>query len=162
MEHLYAPWRSNYIRKPSTGERLDCPLCLSESPATDAEKFILKRAEHSYVMLNLYPYNPGHLMIAPREHSPSLHELTPQTRNEIFELAAQCEIILKRELGADGINMGLNIGGKAAGGTIPEHLHLHVLPRFMGDTNFLPLLSNTKQISLDLVDLYHHLIKSFQ
>jgi ATP adenylyltransferase len=127
----------------------------------DKHKYVLKRFEHVYVMLNLYPYNPGHLMVIPFQHVGTLHELAPAARAELMEVASQSSVILEQELKIDGLNMGLNIGGKAAGGTIPEHLHLHVLPRFNGDTNFLPLLSQTKQISLNLPELYQQLKKAF-
>lgn len=159
MENLYAPWRSKYIRSHNNAD--GCPLCLQE-PADDHKKYVIKRFEHVYVMLNLYPYNPGHLMVIPFHHAGGLTDLTPQTRAELIEIASLSSAVLAQELKIDGLNIGLNIGGKAAGGTIPEHLHMHVLPRFMGDTNFLPLLSDTKQISLNLDELYQQLKKAFK
>lgn len=158
MEYLYAPWRSNYIKKESCS--LNCALCLL-SPDADEAKFVIKRYQHVYVILNLYPYNAGHLMVVPFNHVATLHSLDKEVQAELMSVAALCEKILIQELKADGINMGLNIGGKSAGGTIPEHIHLHVLPRFYGDTNFLPLLSETKQISSDLALLYHRLKNIF-
>ncbi len=158
MEHLYAPWRSKYIREKITPS--GCPLCLA-SPEEDGQKFVIKRFKHVYVMLNLYPYNAGHLMVIPFEHTGNLTDLTPETQAELMHVAAICCTILEKELKTDGFNVGLNMGGKASGGTIPEHLHLHVLPRFYGDTNFLPLLSDTKQISHDLPQLYERLKQVF-
>lgn len=159
MEHLYAPWRSNYVRYKTS--QIGCALCISESCDDDSARYVIKRFEYSYVMLNLYPYNPGHVMVIPYAHVGTLNDLKKQAREEIINNAARCEMVLKQELETDGLNIGLNIGGKASGGTIPEHLHLHVLPRFLGDTNFLPLLSNTKQISLDLNLIYSKLKNAF-
>ncbi len=159
MKNLYAPWRSNYIRLTETQKT--CPLCLEESAELDEKNYVIKRYTHCYIMLNLYPYNAGHVMIVPFAHCDKLAHLSPQARAEIAQAASECETALLQTLKADGINMGLNIGGKAAGGTIPEHLHMHVLPRFHGDTNFLPLLSDTKQISLNLVEVYKRLKDSF-
>ncbi len=159
MEKLYAPWRSNYVISHNNGS--ECPLCLSKSQEDDEKRYIIKRYEHVFVILNLYPYNAGHLMVVPFEHKGTLGELSPETRAELIEVTALSEKVLKEELHADGLNIGLNLGGKSAGGTIPEHLHLHVLPRFYGDTNFLPLLSNTKQIALDLNVVYKKLKDAF-
>lgn len=162
MEHLYAPWRSKYIRSHGNspaGEN-GCPLCLA-APEDDSKKYVIKRYEHVYLMLNLYPYNAGHVMVVPYQHTGTLAELEQDARAELLKVAAECEIILSQELRAEGFNIGLNLGGKTAGGTIPEHIHLHVLPRFNGDTNFLPLLSETKQISFDLNDLYKKLQAAF-
>lgn len=158
MEKIYAPWRSKYMSDPTAENR--CPFCL-DNPRDDEKKYIIKRFNHVYLMLNLYPYNAGHVMVIPYKHSATLHELDAQTRAEMIEVAATCEALLWSELKADGFNIGLNIGGKSAGGTVPEHLHLHILPRFAGDTNFLPLLSNTKQIALDLNGVYRQLKKVF-
>ena len=158
MEKLYAPWRSKYVA--STNKGSACPLCLSLSHEDDEKRYVIKRYKHVFVMLNVYPYNAGHLLVIPFEHQGSLTDLTPGARAELIEVMALCERVLKQELKTDGINMGLNIGGLSAGGTIPEHLHMHVLPRFYGDTNFLPLLSSTKQIALDLNAMYQQLKKA--
>lgn len=159
MEKLYAPWRSNYVV--SNPHDTECALCLSQSQEDDEKRYVIKRYNHVFIILNLYPYNAGHIMVVPFEHKGSLSELSPQTRVEFIETTALCEEILKEELQVDGLNIGLNLGGKSAGGTIPEHLHLHVLPRFYGDTNFLPLLFNTKQIAIDLNVMYQKLKKAF-
>ncbi len=160
MEKLYAPWRSNYVVS-KNNDGSECALCLSESHENDEKRYIIKRYEDVFVILNLYPYNAGHLMVVPFEHTGTLTELSPKTRAELIEVTSICEKILKETLNADGLNIGLNLGGKSAGGTIPEHLHMHILPRFYGDTNFLPLLSNTKQIALDLNIVYKQLHQAF-
>ena len=156
MKHLYAPWRSTYVKEKSNG----CPFCLKDN-TDDSEHFILKRLEHTIIMLNLYPYNPGHILVVPIEHADTLDKLTKETRAELMEAITQSATILKTALGADGVNIGFNLGGKAAGGTIPEHLHGHVLPRWHGDTNFLPLLAQTKQLSADLLEVYKKLKQVF-
>ncbi|MBY0109999.1 MAG: HIT domain-containing protein [Candidatus Babeliaceae bacterium] len=159
MEKLYAPWRSNYVVSHNNDN--ECPLCLTASEKNDEKRYIIKRYNHVFVILNLYPYNAGHVMVVPYEHKGSLSELLPEVRAEFIEVTALCEKILKKELKVDGLNIGLNLGGKSAGGTIPEHIHLHILPRFYGDTNFLPLLSDTKQIALDLNGVYKQLKDAF-
>ncbi len=159
MEKLYAPWRSKYLVSHNNED--ECPLCLAPSEENDEKRYIIKRYNYVFIILNLYPYNAGHVMVVPYEHKGSLSELLPEARAELIEVTALCEKILKKELKVDGLNIGLNMGGKSAGGTIPEHIHLHVLPRFYGDTNFLPLLSDTKQIALDLNGIYKQLKNAF-
>lgn len=154
MNHLYAPWRSAYNNKKDGV----CVFCKKSSDTCDAESFIIKRLTHCYVMLNLFPYNAGHLLIIPYAHQASLDELTPEARQEIMEVSSRSTTILREVLHAEGINIGLNIGGKAAGGSIPEHLHMHILPRWLGDTNFLVTLAETKQISVDMHGIYKKLV----
>lgn len=154
MKHLYAPWRSGYLHNKQTGS---CVFCKNCAETDDAQTFIIKRFEHCFVMLNLFPYNAGHLLIIPYEHQDSLEKLSQPARQEMMEVATKSITILKETLGAEAINIGLNLGGKAAGGSIPDHLHMHVLPRWLGDTNFLVTLADTKQISIDLADTYRKL-----
>lgn len=156
MKFLYAPWRENYIV--SDHKNSACPFCPADGD-NDRKKYIIKRYEHVYLMLNLYPYNPGHLMVIPFNHVDQISKLTPEAQRELIETTAHASDILQKTLHADGVNIGMNIGGYAAGGTIPEHIHMHVLPRFKGDTNFLPLLADTKQVSRDLDSLYAHLLE---
>lgn len=159
MKRLYAPWRSKYLTNKNNSE---CPFCKAYKTTDDSCHFVLKRLEHSLIMLNRYPYNPGHILIIPNEHVASLEECDTITRAEIMEAITVSIKILKLVLKAPGINIGVNLGGKVAGGSIEEHLHIHVLPRFAGDTNFLPLLCNTKQISFDLNQIYTQLKEPFQ
>ena len=114
----------------------ESPLCLSKSQEDDEKRYIIKRYEHVFVILNLYPYNAGHLMVVPFEHKGTLGELSPETRAELIEVTALSEKVLKEELHADGLNIGLNLGGKSAGGTIPNiyiYMYCHV---FMGILTF--------------------------
>jgi len=159
MKHLYAPWRSNYVTNNS--ENKECVFCLPAQTENDGHKFIIKRFNHCFVMLNLYPYNPGHLLVVPYEHTHSLTTLQPATRHEIIDVIAQSMTILEKIINAQGINVGANIGGQAAGGSIPDHVHMHVLPRFLGDTNFLVTLADTKQISANLAQIYTKLSTAF-
>lgn len=158
MKHLYAPWRTDYITKKHNKK---CVFCAQIEQSNDTENFIIKRFDHCFVMLNLFPYNAGHMMVIPYHHSATLTKLNTAERYEIMEASTMAMNILKKELKADGFNIGVNLGGKASGGSISKHLHMHVLPRWHGDTSFLTTLAETKQISTNLVELYKKLTKAF-
>lgn len=165
MKHLYAPWRSSYsssVARTKHEKALpkDCVFCVQFKAKNDAQNFILKRTKHNAIMLNRFPYNAGHLLIMPLAHHATLTKLSKPARTELMELLTKSSHIVQKELKADGVNIGLNIG-KAAGAGIPSHLHFHVLPRWYGDTNFLPTLTDTKQISFDLHAMYEQLKKRF-
>lgn len=155
MKKLYAPWRKSYVEKVNdlNNSQEVCPFCEQGSSNEDERYFILERGRYNFVMMNLYPYNAGHLLIIPYAHEASLEDLKEEARTELMALTTQSVVKLKKILGAHGINIGLNLG-KASGAGIPAHLHQHVLPRWLGDTNFLPLIAETKQISVDLADIY--------
>ncbi|MGC2310766.1 MAG: HIT domain-containing protein [Candidatus Babeliaceae bacterium] len=162
MNHLYAPWRTNYVtQSEESSQSQQCPFCISPDQYDDEKNFIIKRFENAYVMLNKYPYNAGHLLIIPYAHKASLEFLSSQERAEIMEIMTTALQILQKVLKNQGTNIGINVGGKAAGGSVPDHLHWHAVPRFLGDTNFLPILAQTKSISLDLHDLYKKLKGAF-
>jgi ATP adenylyltransferase len=155
VRRLYAPWRSAYLKSP---QQACCIFCLAATqPANDENHFVLKRFEHTYIMLNAYPYNGGHLMVVPYQHVNALGLLPEAARCELIEVSLKAIDLLQQELKPDGFNLGMNLGGRAAGGSIPEHIHMHVLPRWQGDTGFLPALANTKPISADLPALYQRL-----
>lgn len=165
MKNLYAPWRTEYATKTDKSknedvEQKDCIFCSIANQQNDEENFVLRRFTYNYIMLNLFPYNAGHLMIVPFEHVDSLEVMDKSARSELMELASVSTRIMKETLQAQGINLGLNIG-KIAGAGIPSHLHMHVLPRWLGDTNFLPTLAETKQISVDLYKIYGQLRPAF-
>lgn len=165
MKRLFSPWRSSYASsvqgtKDPNAQPQDCAFCCQLSENNDAKNHILARYEHCYVVLNKYPYNAGHLLVIPYEHSSQLGALSPQTRCEIIEAVNQSITAVQKVLGAQGVNVGLNLG-RAAGAGIPAHLHWHVLPRWEGDTNFLPTLAQVKTISFDLQDMYHKLQSFF-
>lgn len=166
MNHLYAPWRSEYSASIAHSKKENispehCVFCMQVQDTADEKYFILKRFKHTFVLLNLYPYNAGHLLVLPYKHVATLSELPHEARAELMEVASHCYTIVKDVLGADGVNMGINFD-KAAGAGIPSHLHMHVLPRWLGDTNFLPTLCDTKQISFDLNEVYKKLKPAFE
>ncbi len=166
MKRLYAPWRTRYTQHVSSNkeevtDEAHCVFCTQFNEHNDTNHFILRRFANTIVMLNLYPYNAGHLLILPVEHQAQLCQLTPLVRNELMEVISISMNILSTTLKAQGINMGLNIG-KAAGAGIPSHIHFHLIPRWFGDTNFFPLIANTKQISTDLQEIYKQLLPHFQ
>jgi|ERR1700733_11456029 ATP adenylyltransferase len=166
MFNLYAPWRSNYSQstdksKDENTSEQECIFCQQLQENNDTKNFILKRYKHCFVVLNKYPYNAGHLLVVPYAHAKSLADLDAAARTELMDIITATTALLQKELRAQGINIGLNLG-KASGAGIPSHLHFHVLPRWIGDTNFLPALADTKVVSLDLVDLFNKLKTFFK
>lgn len=141
MKNLWAPWRMEYIRAPEKEQ--ECIFCKKIKMENDQESLLLYRGENAFVMLNLYPYNNGHILIAPYEHVNRTNKLRADCLSEIMELADSSMIILTREMNAQGFNFGANIGS-AAGAGIEEHIHFHLVPRWVGDTNFMPILGHTK------------------
>ena len=165
MEHLYCPWRENYtISVAHTNDKnkneSDCIFCTIFKSDEDEKNLVLRRFKYNVVIFNRFPYNAGHLLILPKSHQACLLDLEKEARYELTDLIAYSVEILKSTLNCDGTNVGLNLG-KAAGAGIPSHLHMHVLPRFTGDTNFLPTLGDTKAISFDLHQLYNQLKPEF-
>lgn len=155
MKKLYAPWRSSYTNMEEKPDRSFCVFCkLAQETKQDEANFVLKRNIYTFTMLNLYPYNGGHLLIAPYQHVDNLSLLNSDARAELMEEAHHAVVLLQDTVEPDGFNIGLNMGGFAAGGSIPEHIHFHVLPRWKGDTSFLPTLADTKPISENLPELY--------
>ena len=167
MKNLYAPWRSDYTTSTARTKNENAPsdACVfcahRDNEQDDVKNFVLKRYEHVFIMFNKFPYNAGHLLVVPYNHVGSLELLNKEARSELIEVTTHAMTILKKETGAEGFNSGLNIG-KAAGAGIPAHLHMHVLPRFTGDTNFLPTLGQTRVISFDLNAMYKHLAQAFK
>ena len=140
MDRLWAPWRMDYIKAPkSTG---GCIFC-DHPGQEDEERLIVHRGQHAFVMLNLYPYNNGHVLVAPYDHQADMDNLPQNAQAEMLRLATRCMAVMRTEMKAEGFNFGANIGA-AAGAGIAEHLHFHVVPRWAGDTNFMPVLGNTK------------------
>ncbi len=165
MKLLFAPWRNRYSDSTDRTKQegacaSECIFCNQFSQDNDKEHFILKRFNHTVVLLNRYPYNAGHLLLIPLEHMDSIDQLAPETQTELMWLIGKSSMILKKTLGAQGINVGINMG-KAAGAGIPAHVHIHILPRWSGDTNFLPTISKTKVISYDLNEMFSKLKKPF-
>ena len=158
METLWTPWRMAYI----LGEKPEgCVLCEKHSQQHDKENLLLYRGRHCYVLMNLFPYNPGHLMIAPYKHTGSFELLNEETTVEVTTLLSASLGILRTAVGPQGFNIGMNIG-KVAGAGIEEHVHMHIVPRWGGDTNFMPVISDTRVIPEALSSTYNHLLPFFQ
>ena len=157
MEHIWAPWRIEYIRmeKPE-----GCILCEKPGEASDAENYILHRGDKNFVILNLYPYNAGHLMIVPFRHVASLEELTGEELHEHFDLVSRSVKVLRQVYNPDGFNVGINLG-RIAGAGIDDHFHTHIVPRWSGDTNFMPVIADTKIINEALAETYEKLRDKF-
>lgn len=158
MQILYAPWRSSYASsndesKQEQTKKDECVFCTQLQDNNDEKYFILKRYKHCYIVLNKYPYNAGHLMVLPLNHEKSLESLSSDARHEMMDLTSQCVSIVERVLKTEGVNIGLNIG-RASGAGIPSHLHMHILPRWHGDTNYLPALADVKVVSFDLKEIF--------
>jgi|TARA_B100000945_G_scaffold130689_1_gene104325 ATP adenylyltransferase len=141
-KYLWAPWRMGYIRT-EKNEFGPCLFCDKSLIGKDEENLVVHRGEHAYVLLNLYPYNNGHLMVSPYEHEKNFDKLAVDTQVEMMNLMSQSMNVLRRALNADGFNFGANFG-EVAGAGIKEHLHLHLVPRWIGDTNFMPVMGHTK------------------
>lgn len=165
MNYLYAPWRSPYVlgeemKKNTESDKQACVFCQYIGEDNDEENLIVHRFDYHVIMLNKYPYNLGHILIVPYVHEQSIESLSPNVRGELVEAIAHCSSLLKKTFQPEGINIGMNMG-KSAGASIVDHLHVHILPRWQGDTNFLPLIANTRHISFDLQQTYKTLRNAF-
>lgn len=143
MEHLWAPWRMAYIDSNPSQEKQGCIFCVKAAESDDEKNLIVHRGEHCFVLMNLFPYNNGHLMIAPYAHVPGIQDLDPETLTDIMVTAQQALTALDNAIHPHGYNMGVN-QGTVAGAGIADHVHYHVVPRWNGDTNFMPVLADTK------------------
>ena len=142
------------IRKPSVG----CFFCEYIHQEKDRENLILERGKKSFVILNRYPYNNGHLMVVPYEHTGDMSQLSPAVRSSLMEYTTRWQSILQSSLKAQGVNIGINIG-KVAGAGVGEHVHIHIVPRWLGDVNFMPVVGDIKIINQSLDDLYEQLVQ---
>ena len=149
MEHLWSPWRMVYIENSHKND--GCIFCEEPARQDCSENLIVFRGRYAYVILNRYPYTSGHLMIVPFVHLPSLELLDPETRAEMMELSARAIRVLQAVYHPQGFNLGVNIGA-AAGAGITEHVHMHVVPRWSGDTNFMSTLGQTRVLPESLGD----------
>jgi len=153
MEQMWAPWRIKYIQM----ERPEgCILCDKPKENKDIQNYILFRGDKNFVILNSYPYNPGHLMVVPYRHVANLEDLTGDERQEHFELVSRSIKVLRQVFKPGGFNIGMNMG-KAAGAGIDDHFHTHIVPRWQGDTNFMPVLAEVKVLPEALADTYKKL-----
>jgi ATP adenylyltransferase len=153
MERLWAPWRLEFVRAASGHDPLECVFCRAPQADNDRATLILHRGPTCFVILNRYPYSNGHLLIAPYRHVPTPGDLDHDERAELWELLDRALGVLDRTLQPHGSNAGLNLG-RSAGAGIEGHLHLHVVPRWNGDTNFMPVLADTRVMPQHLDDTW--------
>ena len=159
MDYLWSPWRYQYVSRGPEPSR--CIFCEHPQNPQEKECYILRRGRLNYVLLNLYPYTTGHSMIVPYAHVPDLSGMAPETLAEMMRLAQVAERALRAEYGADGFNVGINIG-QCAGAGVAGHLHLHLLPRWFADSNFMTVVGETRVLPEDLPTTYRRLLPHFQ
>lgn len=159
MEIKFTPWRMAYIKRDDAPDE-GCVLCARGHDAPATENLVLFRGATCYVMLNLYPYNTGHLLLTPYAHTADLPGLDGPAAAELFDLSRRCVAILQSELQPHGFNLGMNLG-RTAGAGIDEHLHMHVVPRWTGDSNFMPIVGGTKLLPETLDQTYARLRPHF-
>ncbi|MDK2373002.1 MAG: HIT domain-containing protein [Candidatus Korarchaeota archaeon] len=148
-----------YIKLLATEGEKECIFCTLPAEGRDEENLILHRSEHCFIILNKYPYNPGHLMVAPYRHVASIEDLTEDEAKDMWRLIRLSMLTLRRAMNPEGFNVGANIG-KAAGAGFEGHVHIHIVPRWNGDTNFMPVIGNTKVVSDALRNTYTELKKA--
>ena len=152
QQQLWAPWRLSYVSEPD--KNVDgCFLCHYRDDTADEKNYVVCRSQSSLVVLNRYPYNNGHLLIAPLKHKATLEDLDDAEQLDMMNQMRKLTSVLSRVLTPDGFNIGLNLG-KAAGAGLPGHFHWHVVPRWIGDTNFMPVLGDANVIPQSLEALY--------
>lgn len=156
MKYLWAPWRMDYI---SGEKKRGCFFCRKLKEKKDRKNLILYQGEHVFVVMNRYPYNNGHLMIVPKRHYPGLEQLNDKESKELFDLTRASVKVLKACFRPHGFNIGINIG--RVGGAGEDHLHLHIVPRWSGDTNFMPVIGETKVVPEYLQKTYQRLHSAF-
>jgi ATP adenylyltransferase len=159
MQHLWAPWRMEFIKGPKPSGCFFCEAAAAD-PSRDAEHLVLARTPAALAMLNRYPYNNGHLMVAPKAHLANLEDLPPLSANEVTALTQRALRVLREVLSPDGFNLGIN-AGKIAGAGVADHVHQHIVPRWGGDTNFMPVVGETKILNEHLTNSYLKLRAGF-
>jgi ATP adenylyltransferase len=155
---MWAPWRKTYLRS-SSGKRSGCLFCSLLWDKRDKRNLVLFRTAHYAVILNRYPYNNGHLMIVPKRHIASLFQMDTQEKKEFFEVLEKVMSALAKAMRPQGYNLGMNISDVAGAG-VPDHMHWHIVPRWKGDVNFMPVVANTKVISESLESAYEVLSRA--
>lgn len=165
MDRLWTPWRYDYI-KDAGGEKTggdstsSCIFCELRDSTDDARNFVVHRARFNFVVLNLYPYTSGHLLVVPHEHTADLDAASKETTDELMDLSKRSQTILRESYRPDGFNLGMNLG-QAAGAGVAAHIHLHILPRWTGDANFMSTVGETRVLPEDLKTTYERLRARF-
>ena len=158
MDRLWSPWRYRYVTTAAPTDA--CIFCAKAAAREDDQNYVVLRAERNFILLNLYPYTNGHLMIAPYEHVPTLVEAHPETLAEMMQLTVRAERALRDLYHPDGVNLGMNLG-EAAGAGVAGHIHMHVLPRWFGDGSFMTSVAETRVLPEDLAATYQKLKGAF-
>ena len=157
MQRLWSPWRSKYIASGVDSQSDECVFCrIAASADRDAENYVLHRGEHAFVVLNLYPYISGHLMVVPYLHTSEFHSTAKEITDEMMDLTKRGQTVLREVYSPSGFNLGMNLGS-AAGAGIADHLHIHMLPRWGGDTNFMTTVGEARVLPEDLPTTYSKL-----
>jgi ATP adenylyltransferase len=157
VDVLWSPWRYDYITASGSGTDKACVFCsILNNSATDEENFILSRAEFNFVILNIYPYTSGHLMIVPYEHLAEVAQADKRATDEMMDLVKRSHLALAEAYKPDGVNIGMNLG-KAAGAGVADHYHMHALPRWVGDVNFMTAIGQTRTLPESLLTTYRRL-----
>ncbi|PYT68969.1 MAG: HIT family hydrolase [Acidobacteria bacterium] len=159
MDHLWTPWRYQYMAQAAKGEPPECIFCDAVAKKQDSETLIVHRGANAFVILNRFPYTSGHVMIVPYAHVAELQLCGAETLSEMMQLAQRVEAVYRKEYKPDGMNLGMNLG-RAAGAGVTGHLHLHMLPRWIGDSNFMTVTGETRVHPEDLKTAYERLSKA--
>ena len=158
MDYLWTPWRYAYIK--SADSTTGCVFCDTASAGEDAKNYIVHRGQHCFLILNAFPYTSGHVMVVPYEHTDELHKLSAPAAQEMMLLCQRTEVVLRELYNPEGINLGMNIG-KAAGAGIAGHIHMHLLPRWTADSNFMTVVGETRVLPEALEETYKRMKAKF-
>ena len=158
MKRLWSPWRMKYIENTKPAD--ECPFCTALKSPEPVDHFLLYKGEKTFVILNRYPYTTGHLLILPLEHQENIADLDPETRGEIMELINHALTVLDQIYHPEGYNVGMNMG-EAAGAGIPKHLHWHIVPRWIGDTNYMTAVGEVRVLPETLEDTYLKIVSAW-
>ena len=157
MDYLWSPWRYQYIANIKNTRA--CVFCIGESVEHDEEKFILFRGKYNFVILNIFPYTTGHLLISPYQHLSDFSDCSPGQITEMMDLTGQSKLAIERSYHPDGFNLGMNLG-KCAGAGVEHHLHFHVVPRWIGDANFMSIVGESRVLP-EALDVTFQKLKGF-
>lgn len=162
MERMWSPWRSHYVETSDEANAQGCFLCnCARGGSMDQHDLVVARYDHCFVVLNRYPYNAGHLLIAPNDHAADLRDLPDAVGHEMLMATRESMAVLDDAIGPHAYNFGANLG-RSAGAGVPDHLHWHLVPRWDGDTNFMPTIAETKVMSHALEDLWKQFVEGFK
>jgi ATP adenylyltransferase len=158
MKRIYAPWRYKYVSNPNSA---DCIFCKAASSDDDRKSGVLFRGRAAFVIMNKYPYNNGHIMVAPYKHTGDFGELSEDEMLEISVILQRWQKVIKKAMKPEGFNIGMNLG-RIAGAGFEDHLHYHLVPRWGGDTNFMPVIGETKVLPMSIEEGYDLLLKVYK